>query len=551
MARVTRILVGTILIALVMVLMAFQTGLLARGKTPVPIVGQPVLGETFVRYPVAPSPLTGFQARQIMHPFMAFEGGGLHGNAYNSDVHVTPGPAGKEKLNLVTRSMSRFPGGLCPTITFDKEGLIVAMCASFMGFELNLLEPHTLNLLATHRLAQRSSTFQALVNLNLDPIFLDTSGGSYFYLDNEDRAVLADANQVIQRIAHRKKPDGEWEFYIADSWDITAQAPHDCLDFDNWFPSGECDPITSVMPDYDGRIWWVTRFGRVGTVTPSTGKIAVHHFSDEEIQNSLSADKDGMYVITDYALYYMKADQDGMPTTIWKETYLRGNKYHYGNINNGSGSTPTLMDDERGRRYVAITDAGEDRTGLVVYRREENVVGPRQICRVPLFDEGASAVEISPIGWGRSIIAKNDAGYRSAFHGTSVAKIAGGVMRIDIRQDDSGCDVVWTSAERVPAVVSKLSTNGLVYFYSLQQQADGENAWHFIALDFVTGKPVFKQLIGVGRTFDINWGSPAIATDGTVYQGILDGIIALSEPHAAEDHARTAKGEVKAAVHGQ
>jgi hypothetical protein len=31
-------------------------------------------------------------------------------------------------------------------------------------------------------------------------MFLDTSGGSYFYLDNEDRAVLADAEQRIFRV---------------------------------------------------------------------------------------------------------------------------------------------------------------------------------------------------------------------------------------------------------------------------------------------------------------------------------------------------------------
>jgi len=531
MARVLKIGFGFSLASLVAIAVVFQSGLLTAGKEPVPILGKPFAGAQFVRFPVTPQPLTGFATRQILHPFMAFEGGGLHGNAYNSDVHVTGGPLGNH-LQVKTRSVSRLPGGVCPTITFARSGLIVAMCASFLGFELNLFEPHTLNLLATHKLVTRPSSFEAAVKLNLDIIFLDTSGGSYFYLDNEDRAVLADADQRIQRIAHRQNANGEWEFHVTDSWDMKSYAPHDCLDINNWFPQGECDPITSVMPDYSGRIWWVTRFGRVGTLTPATGQVAVHRFAGEEIQNSLSADPDGTYVITDYALYHMLADADGTPRTVWKETYLRSNRYRYGNINNGSGSTPTLMDDARGRKYVAITDAGDDRTGLVVYRREANVSGPRQICRVPLFGKQASAVEISPIGWGRSIVVKNDSGYRSAFHGTSEAAIAGGIMRVDIREDDSGCDVVWTAPERVPAVVGKLSSNGLLYFYSFEQQADGENAWYFLALDFVTGKPVFKQFIGLGQHFDINWGSPAIARDGTVYLGILDGILAISDARA-------------------
>ncbi|TXS12925.1 hypothetical protein EAO71_36045, partial [Streptomyces sp. ms191] len=43
------------------------------------------------------------------------------------------------------------------------------------------------------------------------------------------------------------------------------KVPHDCVSWTNLFPSGVCDPVTSVMPDWDGRIWWVTRLGRVGT----------------------------------------------------------------------------------------------------------------------------------------------------------------------------------------------------------------------------------------------------------------------------------------------
>lgn len=527
-ARLFQIVLGLVLASCAAIALVFGSGMLTPGKEPEPIAGKPFAGPHFVGYPVTPQPLTGFATQQILHPFMAFEGGGLHGNAYNSDVHVTGGPLGNG-LEVVSRSVSPFPGGVCPTITFARSGLIVAMCASFLGFELNLFEPHTLNLLATHELVTRPSTFEAAVKRDIDIIFLDTSGGSYFYLDDQDRAVLADADQRIQRIAHRRNASGEWEFHVADSWDMKRGAPHDCFDIDNWFPKGECDPITSVMPDYAGRIWWVTRFGRVGTLDPVTGRSAVHRFPGEEIQNSLSADEDGMYVITDYALYHMVAGADGTPRTVWKETYLRSDRYRYGNINNGSGSTPTLMDDARGRKYVVITDAGEDRTGLVVYRRDADVRGPRQICRVPLFGAEASAVEISPIGWGRSVVVKNDSGYRSAFHGTSEASIAGGIVRVDIREDDSGCDVVWTSRARVPAVVGKLSTNGLLYFYTFEQQPDGENAWYFLALDFVTGQPVYKQFIGLGQRFDINWGSPAIARDGTVYLGILEGILAISD----------------------
>lgn len=542
MKRAAKIVLGILAVVVLVPLAVWKSGLLTPGVEPVPIASAPFAGPTLTRSPVTPTPLSGFAARPIQHPFQAFEGGGLHGNAYNSDVHTTGGPSGRGELAVISRRVSPLPGGVCPTITFTREGLVVAMCASFAGFEIDLFEPHTLRLLATHRLVTRPSTFEALVKLDLDIIFLDTSGGSYFYLDDQDRVVLTDAAQRLQRIAHRKRADGGYELYVADSWDLTPYAPHDCFDVDNFFPAGECDPVTSVMPDYTGRIWWVTRRGRVGTLDPATGRVGVHHFAGEEIQNSLSSDDTGMYVITDHALYAMVADEAGTPVVRWREEYPRADTYRYGNINIGSGSTPTLMDDERGRRYVAITDAGADRTGLVVYRREEQVSGPRQICRVPLFGEAGSAVEISPIGWGRSLVVKNDSGYRSAFHGTSEATIAGGMTRVDIREDDSGCDVVWTRPERVPAVVTKLSTNGLLYAYTFEEQPGGENAWSFIAFDFASGAPVFERFVGLGKSFDINWGSPAIARDGTVYLGIFKGILAISERGGAAPASAGAPG---------
>jgi hypothetical protein len=224
----------------------------------------------------------------------------------------------------------------------------------------------------------------------------------------------------------------------------------------------------------------------------------------------------------------MKVAQDGKPMVRWEEVYEKSDEYRYGNINTGSGSTPTLMDDDNGNEYVVITDVGKDRTGLVVYRREEAFAGNRKICRIPLFQEGASAVEISPIGWNRTIIAKNDSGYRGGFHGTSEENIAGGIARIDIREDQSGCDVIWTSPTRVPGVVAKLSLmHGLIYAYTFHEQDDGENAWYFIAIDAMNGGTVYEKFIGAGGNFDISWGSPAIARDGAVYLGIREGIIAL------------------------
>lgn len=164
-------------------------------------------------------------------------------------------------------------GGECATVTFDKDGRIVTVCGTFTGFLVKLLDPRTLETLAEYKLPQRPSTVEAITRLDFSKIFKDTSGGAYSYLDNEDRLVLADSRQHIVRLAHEQSADGSWRFRVTDDWDLTGQVPHDCVSWTNLYPSGTCDPVTSVMPDWQGRIWWVTRQGRVGTVDPAVGTI--------------------------------------------------------------------------------------------------------------------------------------------------------------------------------------------------------------------------------------------------------------------------------------
>ncbi len=198
-------------------------------------------------------------------------------------------------------------GGECATATFDAAGRLITVCGTFTGFLLKLLDPRTLDTLAEYKLPQRSSTVEAITRLDFARIFKDTSGGAYFYLDDRDRVVLADSRQHVLRIAHRQDAAGRWEFTVEDDWDLTGHVPHDCVSWTNLFPSGTCDPVTSVMPDWQGRIWWVTRLGRVGTVDPDTSAVRSVRLDGEEIQNSFSVDRDAVSIVSDHALYSFTA----------------------------------------------------------------------------------------------------------------------------------------------------------------------------------------------------------------------------------------------------
>ena len=177
---------------------------------------------------------------------------------------------------------------------------------------------------------------------------------------------------------------------------------------------------------------------------------------------------------------------------------------------------------------MTITDNADGRINLLVYNRQQEHKGPRQVCAIPLFDEDHSVTDNSMIAFNRSILIENNAGYTSAYEQKEWATTAGGIMRIDVREDDSGCDVIWHSQERSPSVVPKFSArNGLAYFYTFEPQADGQIAWYLTALDYATGNTQFKVLTGIGKEFDNNWAPLSLAPDGTAYVGTSKGLVGI------------------------
>ncbi|MEV6108551.1 hypothetical protein AB0M28_28180 [Streptomyces sp. NPDC051940] len=468
--------------------------------------------------PATARPLTG--AAQPRHPYLAPNGrAGMHGDGASSDTHPYPGPLGRSPR--VTSAAMALLGGECATVTFDAAGRIVTVCGTFTGFLVKLLDPDSLKTLAEYKLPQRPSSVEAVTSLDPTRIFKDTSGGAYAYLDHEDRLVLADSRHRLLRLAHSRGPDGAWRFTAEDRWDLSPYIPHDCADWTDPWPDGDCDPVTSVMPDWEGRIWWVTRQGRIGTLDPAAGAVRLIRLAGEEIQNSFSAGPDGVSVVSDHALYRLRAGPDGTPRVLWRRTYDRGTGGKPGSVNQGSGTTPTLLGE-----YVAITDNADDRMHVLVHRRDTGAL----VCRVPVFGAGASTTDNSLIGWDHSLVVENNYGYENVTSLTGGRSVVGGATRIDIRRDGSGCDVVWTSPVRSPSTVAKLSTaTGLLYFYTKEPNSLGADAWYLTAVDFRTGAVRWRRLTGTGMLYDNNWAPVTIGPDGTAYVGVFNGLVAVRD----------------------
>lgn len=476
-------------------------------------------------------PLEDGSAVQFKHPYLATEGqNGMHSNSYNTGAYDFDAPIGKN-TEINSKSMNVF-GGLCATTMFDSQGRLMCISGNVVGFRLLLMDPSSLEILCETRLPQRSSTIDALKSFQFSKISEDTSGGAYCHLLKGDRPIIGNSENVIQ-IFSVDESSGAPEWKVDCEWDVMSYLP-------------EGSYITDAIPDYDGNIWFVTRPGEVGYIEKAlvseTGKEAVHVVNlkaltgldnGEEIQNTLAICNDGIYIVSDYAMYRFEIGADSKPAYTWRTEYDRGTTLKPGAINQGSGTTPTLLDCKRKdgsiAHLVAITDNADEQINVVVYERESGKV----LAEVPCFTKGKSVSENSLIAYGRSFIVENNYSENGSAFLTLNPSSEQGVWRIDMNENCDGAYVAWESTEASCTVVPKLSTKtGLVYLYTREYNSGIPSlavAWYFTAIDFRTGETVFKVHTGNGIKWNNSYGPITIGPDGTAYVGVFNGIISVKD----------------------
>jgi hypothetical protein len=477
------------------------------GLPPLPILGDPNPPPDLPQYtgaPATPKPVSVPPVPQ--HPFMAPNGlSNIHDDAYQTDTYTWGGPLGSEVEVSSTLFFRE-----CASVTVDSHGRLEAICVGADHPVLTLMDPATLEVLATYDLPPR----------NLSPnLFRDFSGGGYFYLDNEDRAVTPTTSRHVFIVGQTPGPG----FELVRDYDLSGVVE-------------QGDGIISVLPDWDGRLWFASVKGIVGWIDPGSGEVTSRSLG-EGITNSFAVDDSGgVFIVTDKALYRFDARKGDVGET-WRVGYDSVGVTKPGQSDAGSGTTPTLM----GAHYVAITD-NADPMQIVVVRRDPVIrsgkkpkhkrrrVRRRVVCRHDVFAKGAGSTDQSLIGAGRAIVVENNYGYTGPLSVMNGVTTSPGLERVDIRKHGRGCRTIWHSEERAPSVVPKLSlATGLVYTYTKPPRDDDTDAWYLTAIDFQTGETAWSRLAGTGLGYNNNFAPVTLVPDGTAFVGVLGGIARFAD----------------------
>jgi len=292
---------------------------------PIPpqLDAQPV--PLFIGSPAVPNPIAAPTIPQ--NPFMAPNGkSNVHDDTYMSDTYTIGGPLGKGPDDKGPQVLSSYLASDCLSMAVDRADRIVSICLSPDTARLFLIDPVTLAPLTYMDLPMKlMASFELLT-------------GSYFYLDQRDRAFIPTIDRTIWVVDMIGGPDNT-RFDRKQVYDLKAIVP-------------ENDTITSVLPDFTGRLWFVTKGGIVGTINPDNGKVIdTLRLTGEKIANSLAIDETGgVFIASDHAMYRFDAGKDGKPAITWRESYDRGTRIKPGQAQPGNGHY-THADGERVRHH--------------------------------------------------------------------------------------------------------------------------------------------------------------------------------------------------------
>ncbi len=461
------------------------------GVLPIPPGAGLMVTPKYVGHAATPHPIP---MDPLQHPGLAPNGASsMHGDAWASDAYTWSGPLGRSpEVDTAWYGIEE-----CATLAFDSHGRLIALCGTWSGPRLHVLDPDSMRPVVTHVLPKRTKVGGAKPWQNL-------CAGAYFYLDDRDRAVVATTDRRIL-VFRTSSADGDPALEVEHSIDLTAVVPGD-------------DCLIAVLPDWSGRTWFVTRDGRAGFLGPGSHPEVLD--LDEQVANSIAVGEDGaVYVVTVEALYRLEVG-NGRPVVSWRAAYDRGRRTKPGQLSHGSGTTPTVLPGG----LVAITDNAEPRMHVQFYAVDDG----RLVCQAAVFGAGASASDNSLVSLGDAVVVENNYGYSSPFSTLLGRSTAGGLARVDI--DDGHCAVAWTASETAPTSVAKASlANGLVYAYTKRRSVWGASAWYLTALDARTGGTVWSVRTGLGMAFNNHYAAITLAPDGSAYVATLAGMVRVRD----------------------
>lgn len=315
--------------------------------------------------------------------------------------------------------------------------------------------------------------------------------------------------------------------------------------------TGSDDRIVGMNITYDGYISFATAQGIVGVVDRNFTGFQFINLNNEEISNSIACDEDGgIYVVTAKNMY--RVQWSGADLSIdeekggWKAPYESGSGTAGIALGSGARATPTLMGYGNQDKMVVFTD-GQDIMHLVIMWRDKipadwqqiNSTKDRRIAaQVPVTFGQPSATrtlsEQSPCVRDYGILLVNNE-LRGGGTGNTIGDL---LLSGNPNNAPRGAEkFVWDpQSRRLRSVWVNRDIswpNGIPCMSAPSNLAYciGQNngAWNFSALDWSTGKLVFRYPLSSRLEYNSAYAATQVGLGKSLYSGTLFGFVGMWE----------------------
>lgn len=299
--------------------------------------------------------------------------------------------------------------------------------------------------------------------------------------------------------------------------------------------------VVSVVPDSTASN---------GCVTTLIGK---EELAYQWNNNSIAVDEDGVYLVLNKV-----NSESGKPSsfgTLRKYVYDDTNGlqlgwvYRYescrllltGQTNIGSGTTPTLTNDDNGAKLVAITDNASPQINVVVVDRITGTL----VSKTPVFSKMRSADEASLIGVKDSFVVENNYGH-TVGQLPQLVPNEPGMESISVNPSDESAQVVWNNSYTTFFGMSMLARgSGIIFGYTgswYDAEASTSGAlYSIIAIDSFSGRIIWSVPVGRGKEFSHEYGGFYFNHKGDLFVGTVGYLVSIQNVEQDEIATKTVK----------
>ena len=187
------------------------------------------------------------------------------------------------------------------------------------------------------------------------------------------------------------------------------------------------------------------------------------HLLLQKREQCLLPDKESGRCTSGYCYLVSYASASGAIEIKWQSSYDNSGYLKPGQKNVGSGTTPTVMVDDSGKKLVAITDNAYPKMHVVVY---DGITGDL-VTKEEVFVKMRGCNEASVIGVQNSIFVPNNFGHTLSVTQSQYVSNETGFAKVEVNTEKQSSDVVWNQKAYTNFAMNMLAReSGIIFAHS-------------------------------------------------------------------------------------